>query len=835
MANTITKAPYTKTGFTEVRIPPIVDRIVSQASFRNDVPHSAREYSRPIAKHQLVKIPRALAKLDLTGDGAFGWTLTEVEKALNNAGLELTYEQKAKITRELYRPHLEWIEGKVKLPKKVATETYVVNKGSGFGRVIQGSRTRGKKSTPPLFQPSHQAQRQKRLAEDARQRLILKDKYPEVFADDHIGARMADHGIFADDIKNTITHLEGAYQETSQDIDSDPALQNLRHFHQQLATFEENNPEFIKEMQAYWAPEREVWGAQQEAGFLPEAINKIQEQFHLPDLQIAKYLAPIKQRIGGAIKGWAKKTLKPITSPIKKALFKASKQAAVKIAGKLGIKALTTAAGSAIPVIGQFYAALQLAKGAIGKVADSLEKVGLGFLAKPLRKMQERLSPLKQLGKLITAPFRLMKGAIEGDQEAVHKLAMMAAAGLIAGGTALAGGVALGGAILLGSATIGAIILGPIIGGFVFLIIFIVVLIAGGAFMVTPHGMPKSGYSSAYIQVVKTASPTEGGVPKPNRISVSNPNDDNQPKIHYRVTISAPEGKLTNIQVSNDTRIIKSSGDSIQTFPIYEGQDAGSSITQLEPFPADVPAENRVINHQESLTIEYDVSLEMYKISGGVEDYSQISNAWLVDTVTVTADVPDETLEGESSSATALVEIGDAPILGPQGWPASGQISQGPYGGISHQSLNAIDLIQKDHSGSPINGCNIYTTHNGTVKFVKRNSSGESTGYGNNIQIQSLDGRWYTIYGHMQAIDGSLEVGTPVAAGQLLGTSDHTGFSTVPHLHYELVGDPGLGPDIRLYVPNGSSIVQGVISNGPHVNPNPGGQDAPPGGNCPRY
>jgi murein DD-endopeptidase MepM/ murein hydrolase activator NlpD len=59
----------------------------------------------------------------------------------------------------------------------------------------------------------------------------------------------------------------------------------------------------------------------------------------------------------------------------------------------------------------------------------------------------------------------------------------------------------------------------------------------------------------------------------------------------------------------------------------------------------------------------------------------------------------------------------------------------------------------------------------------------DATGYGTHVRIQHDEG-YLTIYGHMMKF--KVKVGDEIQAGDVIGQSDNTGFSTGPHLHFEL-------------------------------------------------
>ena len=64
--------------------------------------------------------------------------------------------------------------------------------------------------------------------------------------------------------------------------------------------------------------------------------------------------------------------------------------------------------------------------------------------------------------------------------------------------------------------------------------------------------------------------------------------------------------------------------------------------------------------------------------------------------------------------------------------------------------------------------------------------SGPASGYGQWIRIRHDDGA-ISVYGHMETLDVS--VGERVVAGQKIAGMGNRGFSTGPHLHFEIHPD----------------------------------------------
>lgn len=109
----------------------------------------------------------------------------------------------------------------------------------------------------------------------------------------------------------------------------------------------------------------------------------------------------------------------------------------------------------------------------------------------------------------------------------------------------------------------------------------------------------------------------------------------------------------------------------------------------------------------------------------------------------------------------------------PSLWPASGDVSS-PYGlrwGGSdfHPGID----IANDY-GTPI-----IAAASGTVTAAGWNSGG----YGNMVDIDHGNGIW-TRYGHAEAV--AVSVGETVQKGQIIAYMGSTGFSTGPHVHYEV-------------------------------------------------
>nr|WP_316623739.1 peptidoglycan DD-metalloendopeptidase family protein [uncultured Ruminococcus sp.] len=131
------------------------------------------------------------------------------------------------------------------------------------------------------------------------------------------------------------------------------------------------------------------------------------------------------------------------------------------------------------------------------------------------------------------------------------------------------------------------------------------------------------------------------------------------------------------------------------------------------------------------------------------------------------------------NSAASYVDAGGGWV-----WPTPGyHYLTSEYGeGRSYETHNAVDI------GAPA-GAPIYAANSGTVVSSCSTCTHYSDwcscggGFGNYIWILHDNG-YETIYGHMSSTVAS--TGQYVSAGQLIGYVGSTGWSTGPHLHFEL-------------------------------------------------
>lgn len=112
-------------------------------------------------------------------------------------------------------------------------------------------------------------------------------------------------------------------------------------------------------------------------------------------------------------------------------------------------------------------------------------------------------------------------------------------------------------------------------------------------------------------------------------------------------------------------------------------------------------------------------------------------------------------------------------------WPVHGPVSlEFGQSDLPYQPFHTgIDIASPTHAvGDPV-----VAFMAGTVVYADT----LSWGFGRHIKIDN--GHHITsIYGHLDTIDPAIHVGTPVEAGTILGTRGSTGWSTGPHLHFQI-------------------------------------------------
>jgi murein DD-endopeptidase MepM/ murein hydrolase activator NlpD len=125
-----------------------------------------------------------------------------------------------------------------------------------------------------------------------------------------------------------------------------------------------------------------------------------------------------------------------------------------------------------------------------------------------------------------------------------------------------------------------------------------------------------------------------------------------------------------------------------------------------------------------------------------------------------------------STTRTTSLQVGQQP--GQDIWLLplrTGYDVSSPFGARWGTLHPGVDL-------TAVEGTRYFSVAEGTVILARYNG-----GYGYNVMVQHADGV-VVVYGHSSKL--LVKEGQHVVAGQLLGLTGNTGFSTGPHLHFEI-------------------------------------------------
>ncbi len=146
-------------------------------------------------------------------------------------------------------------------------------------------------------------------------------------------------------------------------------------------------------------------------------------------------------------------------------------------------------------------------------------------------------------------------------------------------------------------------------------------------------------------------------------------------------------------------------------------------------------------------------------------------------------------------------------------WPVPGYEDKISQGYISGQH-NGIDI-----ASSGINGATVVAALDGTVvrKSTCTGACDPSNtccyGSGTSLCIKGIDNRYYE-YAHMLAdsIPANITVNSTISSGQIIGKVGSTGYSTAPHLHFQIAHGKEWGAFVDPMLETYSSSSEDVIS-----------------------
>ena len=158
------------------------------------------------------------------------------------------------------------------------------------------------------------------------------------------------------------------------------------------------------------------------------------------------------------------------------------------------------------------------------------------------------------------------------------------------------------------------------------------------------------------------------------------------------------------------------------------------------------------------------------------------------------------TASGRVDAATArALGLAGAPAPATPATPARVALSVAPVGGVCWytDTWRQARSAGRVHLGTDIGaaeGTPVRAVTAGRISYVYLDRPGSLSG--NALKVRTANGTYF-FYAHLSAFARGVGVGTPVAAGQVIGYVGHTGNALGPHLHFEV--HPGGGAAVNPY------------------------------------
>lgn len=195
---------------------------------------------------------------------------------------------------------------------------------------------------------------------------------------------------------------------------------------------------------------------------------------------------------------------------------------------------------------------------------------------------------------------------------------------------------------------------------------------------------------------------------------------------------------------------------------------------ELEESKASAEADMKEVEEKKQ-----ELSVQQQAISAMVEDISELERQYNSDLAANKQKA--NAMEAEIKNIYAQIQLNDNPYVGGEmQWPVPNfyQITSyygWRFGGSDYHT--GVDI-----SGGGVYGANVVAANDGVVKHVNWSHT-PGRGYGIYVIIDH-GGKISTLYGHLSNI--SVSVGQEVSRGQVIGNVGSTGWSTGPHLHFEV-------------------------------------------------
>jgi murein DD-endopeptidase MepM/ murein hydrolase activator NlpD len=134
-------------------------------------------------------------------------------------------------------------------------------------------------------------------------------------------------------------------------------------------------------------------------------------------------------------------------------------------------------------------------------------------------------------------------------------------------------------------------------------------------------------------------------------------------------------------------------------------------------------------------------------------------------------------------------------------------VGQPYFGKFSHEARHALDFSMPE--GTPIRAARAGMVCDVVEEFSEGGTDDSFRKKGNVIRVIHADGTLAT-YAHLKKDGALVEVGQRVTAGQEIGLSGNTGFSSGPHLHFEVYAPEDIAANKMKTFPTRFETANGV-------------------------
>lgn len=259
-----------------------------------------------------------------------------------------------------------------------------------------------------------------------------------------------------------------------------------------------------------------------------------------------------------------------------------------------------------------------------------------------------------------------------------------------------------------------------------------------------------------FYTITKTASP----------FKLENEDLASPQTITFTITLEAKEQNLNSITLSDNLTV--------------SGENVNNSIPRdRDGNPVSPPCGGITGNHLDAgatWTCRFEI---------------QTQNAWtdaLVTNIVRVQATPEGETQPTIDSATAIVRIGDPPTNCPQGWPTTGDLSQGPQGSTSHGDTNSLGYppMEAVDIATPLQ-TPVYATVDGIVSSINDGTGRTNNGLNQviNVAVSGCPGLVLVSFIHLASVNVS--EGDQITFSQPIATTGDPG--AAQHLHYQFNPD----------------------------------------------